>query len=180
MMKDDIYKQAKEIFFKYQGNSFFMERDHLYKTFKNYNVPQNILVNWYKELLLKNKENLLSSSNNEKMIGEFFLYLDLIRCNKNYFSLDDINFAFNFLRKNEKLDDFSRLLMIEAVIDFIKSTNLSDSAIKDYCKNILSKMDIDSFTVDESYKYDGQLPSYVLKENIAPRILEDLEQISML
>ncbi|MWP62526.1 hypothetical protein [Gilliamella sp. Pas-s25] len=179
-MKDDIYQQAKEIFFKYQGNPFFMEQDYLYKTFKNYNVPQNILTDWYKELLLKNKEKLLSTSNNEKMIGDFFLYLDLIRCNKNYFSTDDITFAFNFLRNNEKLDDFSRLLMIETIIDFIKYTNFSDSTIKDYCKNILSKMDIASFTVDDSYKYNGKLPSHALKENIAPRILKDLEQISLL
>lgn len=179
-MKENMYKQAKEIFFKYQGNAFFMGRDYLYETFKNYEVPQNILAEWYKELLLKNKEQLLSAPNNSEKVGKFFDYLELIRCNKQYFSNDDIVFAFDFFCKNEKLDNFSYLLMIEEIIDFIKSTNLADNSIKDYCKNILENMNIDSFTVDDRYKYENKLPFYALKENILPRILDDINQLNNL
>ncbi|MWP63239.1 hypothetical protein [Gilliamella sp. Pas-s25] len=179
-MKGDIYQQAKEIFFKYQGNSFFMEQDYLYKTFKNYNVPQNVLADWYKELLRNNREQLLSASNNSDIVVNFFVYLDLIKCNSQYFTTNDIEFAFNFFRKNKKLDDFSKIKIIEILIKFIKSKNISDNLIKKYCEEVLSKMDIASFTVDDSYKYNGKLPSHALKENIAPRILKDLEQISML
>jgi hypothetical protein len=179
-MKDDIYKQAKEMFFKYQGNSFFMERDHLYKTFKNYNVPQHVLADWYKALLENNKNRLLSASNNSDVVVNFFVYLDLIRCNSQYFSASDIDFAFDFFSKNEKLDDYSKIKIIEILINFIKYKKIADDRIKKYCKEVLSKMDINSFTVDKSYNDNGQLPSDVLKENIAPRILKDLEQISML
>ncbi|SCC34173.1 hypothetical protein [Gilliamella intestini] len=179
-MKGDIYKQAKEIFFKYQGNSFFMEQDYLYKTFKNYNVPQNVLADWYKELLRNNKEQLLCASNNKEIKSKFFIYLELIRCNKQYFSNNDIEFAFDFFRKNKGLDDFSKIIMVEIIIKFIKQQNIIDTSIKEYCKVVLTKINTDSFTVDESYKYHGELPSYTLKENVSSRVLEDLEQIANL
>lgn len=179
-MKDDMYKQAKEIFFKYQGNAFFMERDYLYKTFKNYEIPQNILVEWYQELLLKNKKQLMSTKINSEIIDSFSSYLNLLRSNKEYCSTDDINFAFNFLYKSKKLDDFSILLMIDKIINFIIELNISEDCIKKYCKNKLLEMNPDSFTIDNSYKIDGQWPPYALKKSIAQKTSINLEKLNML
>lgn len=179
-MKENMYKQAKEIFFKYQGNAFFMGRDYLYETFKNYEVPQNILAEWYKELLLKNKEQLLSAPNNSEKVGKFFDYLELIRCNKKYFSNNDLEFAFNFFRKNENLDDISKIIMIEIIIKFLKERNTRNLSIEQYCKDVLTKINIDSYTIDDSYKYEGEFPSYTLKERVSQRILDDLNDLSNL
>lgn len=179
-MNDEKYQEAKEIFFNYQGSAFFMANDGVYETYKSYAVPPAISDQWYLELLLKNKEQLLSAANNSEIAWRFYLYLNLIRCNKQYFTNDDIQFAFDYFCKSEKLDNFSYLLMIEQIIDFIKSINQTDNSIKNYCKKILENMNIDSFTVDDSYKYEGKFPSYTLKERVSQRILDDLNDLSNL
>lgn len=179
-MNDDMYKQAKEIFFKYQGNAFFMERDYLYKTFKNYEVPQNILAEWYKELLLIDKKKLMSAKINSEITDSFSSYLNLLRANKEYCSTEDINFAFNFLYEIKKIDDFSILLMIDKIVNFVIELKISENCIKQYCKNTLLEMNLDSFTIDNSYKIDGKWPPYALKSSIAQKISIDLEKLNML
>ena len=179
-MEDNTYDQAKELFIKYQGNVFHMERDNLYKTFQKYNIPNNLLSLWYKELLLRNKELLLSPSNNKEITNNFFKYLELIRCNIQYFSMNDIKFAFDFFYKQKELDDFSKLVMIEIIINFIKDKGITDESIKKYCKGVLVRIDTSLFTVDDSYKYNGELPPYVLKEKITQRILDDTKALESL
>lgn len=179
-MEDNTYDQAKELFIKYQGNVFHMERDNLYKTFQKYNIPNNLLSLWYKELLLRNKEELLAPSNNKEITNNFFKYLELIRCNIQYFSMNDIKFAFDFFYKQKELDDFSKLVMIEIIINFIKDKGITDESIKKYCKEVLVRIDTSLFTVDDSYKYNGELPPYVLKEKITQRILDDTKALESL
>ncbi len=179
-MKDNTYNQAKELFIKYQGNTFHMERDNLYKTFQKYNIPNNLLSLWYKELLLRNKEELLSPSNNKEITNNFFKYLELIRCNIQYFLMNDIKFAFDFFYKQKELDDFSKLVMIEIIINFIKDKGITNESIKKYCKEVLVRIDTSLFTVDDSYKYNGELPPYVLKEKITQRILDDTKALKSL
>lgn len=178
-MKEYMYKEAKEIFFDYQGNAFFMTRDGVYETFKNYAVPQVISDQWYQELLLKNKEQLLSESNNSEIVWRFYLYLHLIQCNKDYFEKDDIEFAFDFFIKNQKLDDYSKLKIIETIIDFLKSQSSTFPLITNFCKNILINMNIDSFTIDESYKNNNYDLSNLSQENLSNRISYDIKELTI-
>ena len=127
-----------------------------------------------------NKEELLAPSNNKEITNNFFKYLELIRCNIQYFSMNDIKFAFDFFYKQKELDDFSKLVMIEIIINFIKDKGITDESIKKYCKGVLVRIDTSLFTVDDSYKYNGELPPYVLKEKITQRILDDTKALESL
>lgn len=78
------------------------------------------------------------------------------------------------------MDDFSKLVMIEIIINFIKDKGITDESIKKYCKEVLVRIDTSLFTVDDSYKYNGELPPYVLKEKITQRILDDTKALKSL
>ena len=45
IMNENKYKEAKEIFMKYDGNHFFMAREEIYDTYKKYEVPEALEKN---------------------------------------------------------------------------------------------------------------------------------------
>lgn len=108
--------KAKEVFLKYSGNHFYMERGGEYENYKKYSISDIQEELWLNEY----QNELLSKVENEDIATHSFSQLiDVLRRTKNmvFFQLllDIVK------RKEGNLDTFSQILMAEGILNIAES-----------------------------------------------------------
>lgn len=168
--------RAKELFFKYGGSHFHMEREGEYSKYRGYNISREQEYKWIKEY----QGDLLERIKNEKIVsGNFY---SLCASIEEYGSLNSLKELVIVTKdKSEVLDTFSLLLSTEAilrVVDSIKDDFRGKDILnfaKDVSLDILKSLLIRPVTVAVSYFSTVSLIDLHNEQAILDRIKEELD-----
>jgi len=143
----DIQK-AKEMFLKYNGNYFHMERDDVLYEYRGYSISKEQEKIWINEII-NNYINKLRISGDDMSrnlyINYFYSICDIIiRSN----DVSNVILLYEEFKKKSYYDSFSKLLMLESIykcLKYYKVQNINN--IKFEAKELLNS----EITVDESF-----------------------------
>jgi hypothetical protein len=177
LMSNNIEK-AKEIFIKYGGSNFHMEREGEYEFYKSFNITKKEEIQWIREYHKKviieieseNKVSIFTSKLSE-LSNSIILFKDI----ESFKSMID-----TVKEKSELIDSFSQLRIAEEIYSivnaFSKSEVKKDNALpyaKKIVLDILNRIIKEPITVDEDYK-NVQYLKDVLNEN---RIINRIQRL---
>ena len=121
-MSDDSILLAKEMFFKYGGSHFHMEREGEYKSYKSFDISKEQESLWIEEL----QKELLDKVKKDDVVGHN--YNTLCSSIRQYKSLDMLKELVDFVKsRREASDTFSLLLMAEGelrIVEYFEKNNL--------------------------------------------------------
>ena len=108
--KQNIYsesdlKEAKNIYFRYGGNKFEMERDGVYKKYNNYGITKRQEGKWKDEIFEDYKSKIEKEYDNLKLVNNIHGILML-----EYRTTEAINIVIDILNRRD-IDTFSSILI---------------------------------------------------------------------
>ncbi len=180
-MRDEKELLAKEIFMKYYGNHYQMDREGEYSYYKSYNISKKQEKKWIKEC----NKKLLPKIKKEDFVGTSFLVLsDIIQRSKDFdylrLLLDEVEI------KRDNCDTFSKLRMAEELYSIYETfVNIDNKTTKVLLKtkklvlDILKEITFEPITIASYYKNLGYLNDLLTEEKIKNRIhrhLTDFEK----
>jgi hypothetical protein len=177
------YDEAKEIYFKHNGNYFFMDRgDESLEKYKYFNVPKELEQEWDAEI----KQKLVLKIEKEKNMQYFEIYCDnLLSISADTRSIEDVDvkgllFVYNtFVKKRNTLDTFTSILLIERIFfdvyykrfkkaDIITTSRIMKESLE-FLKSLLEK----PITISKDYTFPlGKSTDNDLKIRIQENIKE--------
>ncbi len=115
-MRDKKELLAKEIFMKYYGSHFQMEREGEYSYYKSLNISKEQEKSWFIECRCE----LMLNIKKEKIVSFYFSYLaSVIKRSKD---IEGLELLLNIVReKRENSDTFSCILMAEELLRITES-----------------------------------------------------------
>lgn len=130
------YEKAKRIFLYYNGNYYLMERDGIYSDYKSYEIPKYYEKKWLHEKIIMLLFELKEENDVRKLLEKNLKILELI------FELDKKTihrkFLFQFRKNLNKMDMFSKVVLIETILDKLNKKNPSKET--GTLKKIISKL----------------------------------------
>ena len=175
------YDEAKKIYFYYNGNFFFMDREGDYEKYQAFNVPKTIEKEWTEEL----KDNYKKSIENEKNMQKFELSCNaLIRISSNTINgLADINsllFVYNiFMERRDCLDTYTIVKMIGVFFDDVGVKNFKKVSIittarilketLEFLKSLLDK----PITISKDHEFFLKKPT---NNDLKTQIRDDIQE----
>jgi hypothetical protein len=172
---------AKEIFMKYGGSHFHMEREGEYQYYKSFCITKEQEGLWIKEYL----QEMLNSIENEDIVSPSFSRLSI--------SISEYNDIFYFKKlvelvkcKRVNTDTFSQMRMAEEILDIIedfsknhdilnKNTKLIRDA-KHLALDILNDITKKPITVASYYRDIGYLHDVIQEDKIISRVQRLIEK----
>ncbi len=124
---------AKEIFLKYGGNFFQMERDNKYEYYKMFAITKEQEYEWINQY----QKNLLTAIVNEKYVGNDFLKLSeslRITC-----FLENFDEFLRTIIINNYCDTFSMIRVSEEVVDIADELMAKNNANNTKVKKLINK-----------------------------------------
>lgn len=176
------YNEAKKFYFDALGDYFFMDRNDppsSFERYKSFNIPKEIEIKWNEEIKKEKKSKLIAETNMQWFIAYCDNLLMICYRTKDITGLVFIN---DILKKKEdKLDTFSCLLLIEAIFRYnFKDINLleTEKVLKNTL-SVLKKLQKKQITIStDFYEKNGNKLDYLNDENIKKRILNDINKFS--
>lgn len=112
-----INERAKEIYFNYLGNEFFMWKDGDLEEYRSYNIPKDQELLWREELTQKLYSEI--EVKHDSSLGNLIIII-------NYFGdYDLLKDVLNFISSNyKKADSFLKLRYAEELFDVIEKSYL--------------------------------------------------------
>lgn len=109
-------KLAKEIFLKYSGSHFYMDREGEYEYYKSFNISDEQEQQWIKDYL----QETLNIIKNEDIVSDNFInFATAITQFKDIYHFEQL---INLVKsKNDHLDSFSRMRMAEDILNIVES-----------------------------------------------------------
>lgn len=182
-MNDNRQLEAKEIYMKFGGSLFHMEREGEYENYKKYCVTKEQENIWDNEY----QNELLSKVANEDIVSD--LFLQLINTLRRTGNIKHIQMFLEFVNaKLDKMDTFSKLLVSEGVLGIVKSlmkdnepdkTRIALEA-KRFVHDILSKSIVLPITVASYYSDIDYLRDIITEDKIMLRTQKLLNEINKL
>ena len=147
------YEEAKKIYFKYNGNFFFMDREGDYEKYKSFNIAKDIEKQWDEEI----KQNLMKKINEEKNFNMIRILISaFIDISLNTKNIEGLVYIKDFLlNKNTIFDTKTNMLIVGSIfkwgkhfkkLDLIITTNVMKEVL-DILKGLLNK----PITISEDY-----------------------------
>ena len=174
-MKNDRYREAKEIYFKYGGNSFFMTREGDYEHYKSFAVPKEVEKEWMREY----RDTLFAKLHAETSGDGLTLIISSIISTVSKDSSDVLVTLSEFIQANkESFDFFTSILIAEALLKAVKFYGHEDSvsaATVALSLQILKKLLERPVTIANDYLESQHMAGYDFsKENLEKRIKNTL------
>lgn len=115
-MDKDKLLEAKEIFLKYGGSHFYMEREGEYENYKKFLISESQEKLWLNEY----QNELLLKIANEDFASDYFIEItDALKRSKDGTCFSKL---LDWVKEKEtRLDTFSKVLMCEGILDVIES-----------------------------------------------------------
>jgi len=157
-------KKGKQIFFKYSGSRFHIDRE-CPNEYKQCRVPKDVEKQWLEEIKINSlrKIRVVRGHNKVILINHYIQLLD----NKSA-----VRFLIDILNQID-LDTFSMIILAETLRHYV-SRNIPESLKQESNKLLLilkKKMLNGEIEVDETYKKNPYMKDYdFTKENIIKRI----------
>ncbi|GHU83755.1 hypothetical protein AGMMS50284_7760 [Clostridia bacterium] len=166
------YKRAKEMFFIYYGSKGYMWRGEVLEEYESYHVPEWLEIEWQKEIMIDLKNKMELDLPQKEKWGVINCYLT---CNQNFYKKDSIDFLEKHKEEIIKMDDCSKLLVIESIFDHSlpkekeKRKKIIEKCIKKLRK-MFEKEAKKEFTIDKSYYEPYKLSDTFVDDEIKERI----------
>lgn len=166
---------AKEIFIKYGGNKFYMEREGEYALYKSFDISKDQEVEWiteyHKEIVTKIKAEK-NANTFITMFNELSNSIILFKDIDSFESILDI-----VKEKNTALDSFTRLRMTEEtynIVDALSKNSIKKNIVLTNAKKLILEI-LDSIiktpiTIDNDYYRIGYLEDMLNNHNIINRV----------
>lgn len=172
-MNKDI-KRARELYFRYGGSLFHMQREGDLEEYKSYKIETHLEKSWQ----LEYQKSLINNFDNSLLADSSFMRLcDSIRQCKDLKSAT--NLAAIIEQKMDRFDSFTALRIGEEIIkirDALKLQGSQQAYLNSLAQELLSYARKPPLRIDESYK--ATLSSDVLNmESIHSRISKRLNEI---
>ena len=171
--KQNIYsesdlKEAKNIYFRYGGNKFEMERDGVYKKYNNYGITKRQEGKWKDEIFEDYKSKIEKEYDNLKLENNIHGILML-----EYRTTEAINIVIDILNRRD-IDTFSSILICEEIKKTLKYTHENNNCdnVKSGLYQIKNKLLNEKITIDSRYLNASFMRDYDFSEcSIRNRIL---------
>lgn len=157
-------KKGKQIFFKYNGSRFHIDRE-CPNEYKQCGVPKDVEQQWLEQIKIISLRNISVERGYNKviLINHYIQLLD---------NESSVRFLIDILNKTE-LDTFSMIILAETLRHYI-SRNIPEQLKQESEKLLLilkKKMLNGEIEVDDTYKKNPYMKDYdFTKENIIKRI----------
>lgn len=169
--------RAKDIFFKYGGSHFYMEREGEYSEYKEYKISKEQEDRWIQEY----QKGLLTQIKNDEIVQQNFNSLcTSIRQYKNLDYLKELVEV--VIDKGQILDTFSIMLMAEGILGIVESlekSNLGNDRRIIFARvssiNLLKSLLERPVVVSPKYLHQGYLIDLNDSQQILDRINDELE-----
>lgn len=151
-------EKAKELFFRYSGNKFFMNNDGVLELYRQCNVSIEIEKEWLFKMESECYDELIKEINNQSFVDLFIRYVDMIQKDKK--SEDKI-----ICLLEKKLHSFDANTTLTCISIFTSQNAFANKKVIDWSitqlKNVLCKEKI----VCDDCKISGKRSGY-LSDNI--------------
>ena len=142
-------QRGKEIFYRYRGNRFFIDREEG-RVYRKCNIPKETEEEWRQDILRRIEREIASLSGAAR-VDAIFGYLDLLQTD------DACRYLIDFLN-TARLDTFSAIILCEGLRNYLRKSDLNhlSTALCVEGNRMLGKMKTEllsaPLTVDESYR----------------------------
>lgn len=180
VIKLSNYENAKELFLKYRGSHFNMDREGEYSIYKQYNISKKQELIWMDEWI----KNLLKKINELGISNDYFSDFSIIPINY-MTSKIIINLTDLIELKHSEWDTFSVLLISEKILKITKEIKTKSDKnnnifkIKNILLKILRNITESSITISQYYKDLGYIID-LNKKSVFVRINELIDEIENL
>jgi len=176
-MSEEKLELAKEIFWRYNGLFFHMDREGEYEKYKSFDISKNQERAWREERRDELFEKL-SIEKNKSVLSSLFFRLEDIT--KDLGDQTGIEKMFLFAWNNcEQFDTFTTLLLVERVVDIVTFVECEDKfkrkILRD-CSEMLKKALKKPILVSMDYEEDFYEP--MTEERVRDRINVLIRQCS--
>lgn len=174
------YDNAKEIYFNYLGNTFFMGMDGIEDEYKKYNISKVTEREWDNEL----REYLINSIKKEKnLMKKEHMFLNFELFSERVQSIDNLEFMVIFIKDNiHKFDTFTTLRMCEDTIKLATQYSSSDKLKSKETINkvigYLNTLKEQPVIISQDYYTGDSKPEHLSNNNIKKRINEIINKYS--
>lgn len=167
------YDEAKEIFIKYNGSHFQMEREFEYSKYKSYRVPKEMERTWINELEEK-KFDMLEIESNESIIVDILIDLEQILVQ--YKDENGLLLIVKYAKNITKFDTFTKLIIAEIILNIIRELKLNNSQIDaiNFAITILEDICIEPVTISQSHLNNGNVPDYMSEAILRNRAKKEI------
>jgi len=168
-MPEEKLELAKEIFWRYNGLFFHMDREGEYEKYKAFNISKNQERAWREERRDELFEKLSIEKNKRVLSSLFRGIADIVKVLEDKVGLQKMLLFLN--ENNEQFDTFVVLLLAETVVHttiaFNNSEQLKKSVLKS-CLRILENTLKKTFSI--SMDYEGAFYEPMTEEKVRNRI----------
>lgn len=161
---------VKEMFHKYEGDFFQMERDGEYQEYKKYKVPRGLELQWIEELKDDLIKILLNCTNHKRIAETFALYGHYAVQTKDEKMFEFmLRYVFEHNKDWDTNTTFRNINVMLSSICILKNQNIKNEIVN---KCILSLKDIldNGIRISDDYKEKGKMPEYLSTERISANI----------
>lgn len=169
-MRPEDTKRAKEIFDKFDGNFFQMQREGVYEQYKKYMISEQTELQWMKEKKNEIVEILLTCKNNKSIADAFAI------CGHYTVQMKDedtLNFMLKYVNEHKADWDtntvFRNVNAILSSICIMKDSYEKKKIIEKcilWLENVLNR----DFKVSDDYKEGGDMPDYLSTTKVLTNI----------
>jgi len=169
------YDDAKEIFIKYNGSHFQMEREFEYSKYKSYRVPKKLEQTWIYELE-KIFFDKLEIEFDENTIVD--ILIDLKQIILQYKDEKGLSLIVKYANKNiVRFDSFTKLMLAEIILHIINKLNISSTQIDtiNFARTVLEDICSQPIKIAESHFKNGCIPEYMSEDTLIDRAKKEIE-----
>ena len=167
--------EAKEIFDKYHGSYFLMDRDDVYNYYKSFNISNETERKWRIDNIDSLKRRL-SKTKNMKDISNYFSiiceYCVQLKSESDLLWLLEYN-----INNSQKLDSNTLLKNVNSLLNYahiIKPKKKKKQFVSSCLALLIQNMN-DGVTISDDYIENGCFPNYLTKELLLTKIQQTVE-----
>ncbi|NLP41266.1 MAG: hypothetical protein GX348_03570 [Veillonellaceae bacterium] len=166
-MSEDGLAKAKTMFFRYQGNFFYMSRDGEYEEYKKYNIPKEQELIW--------KDELVMQWYNKLSFKDTVAFQNLAAIAENYEDYSIVERLIKFVADNlNEGDSLIKLVYAEILLNIACPKELLNAKLETVT-DLLNYVKNNDITIDSGWIKKGfaELPN---KDYVLNRLKNDLKR----
>ncbi len=175
---DMIESKAKDLFLKYDGNTFFMRREGDYDTYKAFQVPRETEISWIRDLHTSFLDQLAMSPLTAPQASQLILrYLTTISYTKD---CSTVSTLIQMVAPKVEYDSFFKIRCAEEVIEaceYLESNGrIATQAARHFAEQLFQEVLDNPISIADEWRHQPHFPDTFNLDNIKRRALNGYDK----
>lgn len=174
-----IDSKAKDLFLKYDGNTFFMAREGDYDAYKSFHIPRETEIGWIRELRVSLLDQLATMPLTAPQVSKLIhRYLSTISHTKDYSTVSTL--IQTIAPRSGEYDSFLKLRCAEDLIracEYLETNErVPTQAARQFAERLLQEVLDNPVSIADEWREEPHLPDTFSSDTIKERALKEYEK----